>query len=112
MEPTPPMQPPVNPSERTQKPAIDPELPILVRPVPRPEWPKAISAVRVLTGVQVALVMITGNCSFGIPLVAVIGWPIERFNWHEDSSIGPARRIGGRGPRSSSELRCSSASPP
>lgn len=31
--------------------------------------------------------MICGNCSFGLPLVGAIGWVIERFDWHEDSSI-------------------------
>lgn len=55
-----------------------------VQPVPPPKWPKAINTVRILTWVQVALVMITGNCSFGMPLVAAIGWPVERFNLHED----------------------------
>ncbi|MEU5156204.1 hypothetical protein [Glycomyces sp. NPDC021274] len=59
-------------------------MPILLQPVPRAKWPKAITTARILTRVQVALVMITGNCSFGFPLVIAIAWPVERFDWHED----------------------------
>lgn len=66
----------------------DPEMPILVRPVTRPKWPRVISTVRVLTGVQVALVMITGNCSFGIPLVGAFVWTAERFGWAAKDAIG------------------------
>lgn len=79
-----PAQQPVDPDDQPQEPLFGNELPSLLRPVPRPKWPKVITAVRVLTGVQVALVMITGNCSFGIPLASVIAWPAELFNWHED----------------------------
>lgn len=57
-----------------------------LQPVPPPKWPKVISTVRVLTGVQVALVMICGNCSFGVPLLAAIVWVAERFNWNEDAA--------------------------
>ena len=60
------------------------EVPILVQPVTRPDWPKAIATVRVLTGWQVALVMVFGNCSFGITLLRAIGWIAERLNWTED----------------------------
>lgn len=59
-------------------------MPILLQPVPRPKWPKAITTARILTRVQVALVMITGNCSFGIPLVAAIGWTATRLDGTED----------------------------
>lgn len=83
MKPTPPA-PDQDPDDQPAAAAPDPETPILVRPVPRPEWPKVITTARVLTGVQVALVMITGNCSFGIPLASAIAWPVEVFNWHED----------------------------
>lgn len=57
---------------------------MLLQPVPPPKWPKVINTVRFLTGLQVALVMICGNCSFGLPLLGAIAWPAERFNWNED----------------------------
>ena len=78
---------PVDPDHQPQAAAIDPEMPILLQPVPPPKWPKVISTVRALTGVQVALVMICGNCSFGWPLASAIAWVVERFNWHEDATI-------------------------
>jgi hypothetical protein len=71
---------PEDPDQRPQAAAIDPELPILVQPVPTPEWPKVIATMRILTKVQVALVMILGNCSFGFPLVVAIGWAAALFN--------------------------------
>jgi hypothetical protein len=52
--------------------------------VPSPDWPKTIARVRVLTGVQVVLVMILGNCSFGIPLLGAFAWAAERFELSED----------------------------
>lgn len=55
-----------------------------LQPVPPPKLPSAIGTVRALTVVQVALVMICGNCSFGFPLLAAIAWATERFNWNED----------------------------
>ncbi|MDA1358073.1 hypothetical protein O1R50_00445 [Glycomyces luteolus] len=79
-----PSQDPIDPDSQPETAASAPEMPILVRPIPRPKRPKVISTVRILTGVQVALVMVTGNCSFGIPLAGAIAWPAERFNWHED----------------------------
>jgi hypothetical protein len=75
-----PSQEPVDPDRHPQEAAIDPEMPILVQPVPTPEWPKVITTVRILTGVQVALIMILGNCSFGFPLVLAIGWVTALFN--------------------------------
>ncbi|WP_205323987.1 hypothetical protein [Glycomyces sp. YM15] len=60
--------------------ATDPESPILVQPVPHPKWPKVITTVRVLTGLQVALVMILGNCSFGVPLLGAIAWITTQFS--------------------------------
>ncbi|MFC3495166.1 MFS transporter [Glycomyces rhizosphaerae] len=83
MEPTPPAP---DPDREPETAAFDPESPILLRPVPSPDWPKAISTMRVLTGVQVVLVMICGNCSFGFPLLAAISWAAERFNWNEDAA--------------------------
>jgi MFS family permease len=58
---------------------------VLLQPVPPPKWPNVISTLRVLTGVQVALVMICGNCSFGYPILVAISWAAERFNWHENA---------------------------
>jgi hypothetical protein len=52
---------------------------VLLQPVPRPERPRAINTVRALTAVQVALVMVCGNCSFGWPLAMAIFWVAEYF---------------------------------
>jgi hypothetical protein len=59
-------------------------MPILVRPVPRSDRPHAISTVRALTGCQVVLVMLCGNCSFGWPLVAGFGWLANYFGLAAD----------------------------
>lgn len=55
-----------------------------VQPVSPPQLPRVISTVRALTGSQVALVMICGNCSFGLPLFGAIVWAAERFNWNQN----------------------------
>ncbi|MDN3238524.1 hypothetical protein [Glycomyces tritici] len=68
--------------DRQQSDTPDVEEPILVRPVPPHPWPKAISTARSLTGIQVALVMICGNCSFGLPLLGAIAWVTERLSQH------------------------------
>lgn len=78
---------PVEPDSEPKEAAVGPELPSSVQPATRPELPKVITTVRALTVVQVVLVMIGGNCSFGIALFAAIAWPIDRFNWHEDPSV-------------------------
>lgn len=83
-----PSQDPVDPDRQQPAAGTDAELPILVQPVARPDWPRVISTVRVLTGVQVALVMVFGNCSFGVPLAAAISWAIELLNLNEDASLG------------------------
>lgn len=85
MDPTPPAPDP-EPQPPTDAPAA--EMPILVRPVPRSDWPRAISTVRTLTGWQVALVMILGNCSFGMPLLEAIMWTATQLNW--DDALGYA----------------------
>lgn len=72
------------PFRRPRRAPINRRMPIRVQPVPRPRWPKIITNLRILTGVQVALVMIGGNCSFGIPLAAAIAWPVEWLDLHED----------------------------
>ncbi|THV28301.1 hypothetical protein [Glycomyces paridis] len=77
---------PVNHDRLPQTHESDPDMPILVRPVPTPRWPTAISTARVLNRLQVALVMIGGNCSFGFPLLVAIVWPIERFDLHENAA--------------------------
>ena len=59
---------------------------MLLQPVPPPKWPKVINTVRFLTGLQVALVMICGNCSFGFALLAAITWAAERLNWSENAA--------------------------
>lgn len=84
MEPTPPPQHPVNPDREPQEAAIDPELPILVRPAPSPKRPTVITTVRVLTWIQVVLVMICGNCSFGWTLFAAFAWVAEYFDLAAD----------------------------
>jgi hypothetical protein len=63
-------------------------MPILVRPVPRSDWPRAISTLRVLTGWQVALVMVFGNCSFGVPLLGAITWTASQLNWDDGAEYG------------------------
>jgi hypothetical protein len=52
---------------------------VWLQPAPRPKWPNVISTVRALTGVQVALVMVCGNCSFGWPLAMAIFWVARYF---------------------------------
>jgi hypothetical protein len=71
---------PEDPDQRPQAAAIDPELPILVQPVPTPKWPKVIGTVQALTGLQVALVMLCGNCSYGWALVGAFSWVAEYFD--------------------------------
>jgi hypothetical protein len=59
-------------------------MPVLVQPVPKSRWPKAIKTVRVLTVMQVVLVMLCGNCSFGWTLVAGFGWLANYFGLTAD----------------------------
>jgi hypothetical protein len=59
-------------------------MPILVQPVPKSRWPKAIKTVRVLTVMQVVLVMLCGNCSFGWTLALGIGWAAKYFGLTAD----------------------------
>ncbi|MFG3340070.1 hypothetical protein [Glycomyces sp. NPDC048151] len=85
MDPKPPAPDP-EPQPPTDAPAA--EMPILVRPVPTPSWPKVIARVRVLTGWQVALVMLGGNCSFGVPLAAAISGIAMLFGWDDVAEYG------------------------
>lgn len=78
MEPSPDTPDPLTPPPA--EPLSGDELPILLRPVPRRDWPNAITTVSVLTWVQVALVMICGNCSFGWALLAAFAWVADYFD--------------------------------
>lgn len=77
-------QDPTDSEPRQESAAVEPGMPILVRPVPGPKVPNAIGNARVLTWGQIALVMICGNCSFGWPLFAAFSLPADRFNWSDD----------------------------
>jgi hypothetical protein len=72
-------QDPVNPDRQPQTDTTDPGLPILVQPVPRPKRPSVITTARTLTWIQVALVMICGNCSFGWALQWAFASAAEYF---------------------------------
>jgi hypothetical protein len=86
--PTMPAQDPADADRQPQTAPIDPGMPILVQPVPSPKWPPVITTVRNLTGIQVVLVMIFGNCSFGIPLLGAIIWTSVRFDWNDVAGFG------------------------
>jgi hypothetical protein len=77
-------QDPTAPGRRPKRSTAYPEMPVLVQPVPKSRWPKAIKTVRVLTVMQVVLVMLCGNCSFGWTLVAGFGWLANYFGLTAD----------------------------
>jgi hypothetical protein len=85
---TTPPQDPTAPGRRPKRSTADPEMPILVRPVPGRNRPKVVSTVRVLTGWQVALVMVFGDCSFGVPLLGAITWTATQLNWDDGAEYG------------------------
>jgi len=78
------VQDPTEPFRRPRRTPIDRRVPVLVQPAPRPRRPKAIATVRALTGCQVVLVMLCGNCSFGWTLVAAFGWLADHFGLAAD----------------------------
>ncbi|GAA2164181.1 hypothetical protein GCM10010403_47120 [Glycomyces rutgersensis] len=83
-----PSQDPTAPGRRPKRITADPEMPILVRPVPKPNRPTVITATRTLTWIQVALVMICGNCSFGWALLGAFAWVAIYFDLSDPFGFG------------------------